>query len=465
MRSWRGLGSSCSSDSASAARACVSFARVTRTGVAAGLIVGAWASSAPAQVAPPAPETIAIGDWQLAPMAEVRVRGEYSRDLDDLDRGFLLERTRLGVDVQREAVQGRVVLQDAHVWNVAAGMDPVQRRAPIALTGAYEAWVEAHTATARPMFVRIGRQPVTWGEGRLLGAADWSPTGRSLDALRGRLQVADAAFELLAASLSDPTSAGLTAYGELFGARGQWALHPLFALEAYVLARLVQESPSPDITALTARGQTYTGALRLYGEGFAWAWGVEGASQLGRAEDLKEDRVAWAVAGHVAHRFERVVLLPTVGLGLAYASGDDGGSTYRAFDPLLPDVHVWHGAMDLLSWSNEQEASARVAVVPWTDAVAAIEYRYARLAEARGAWRTASLATVGVGSVPSNTQQELGHEIDAVLTGSPWVPVELTAGYSMLILGDGARAILRAANITPPALSHFAYAQVAFRMP
>jgi hypothetical protein len=92
-------------------------------------------------------------------MAEVRVRGEYSRDLDRSDRGFLIERARLGVDVQRGAEEGRVVLQDAHVWNVAAGMDSLQRGSPLALTGAYEAWVEAHTAPARPALVRVGRQP------------------------------------------------------------------------------------------------------------------------------------------------------------------------------------------------------------------------------------------------------------------------------------------------------------------
>jgi hypothetical protein len=439
---------------------------VARVSVTAGLVLLAWTASATAQIAPAAPETLAIGDWQLVPILEVRVRGEYTFDLDSQNRGFLVERARLGANVERGIVRARVSLQDARSWNVEGGTDPIRQLAPIAQTGAYEAWAEAHTTSAVPSFVRVGRQAVSWGEGRLLGIADWSAAGRSLDALRGRLSVGDGAFELLAASLTD-SSAGnlLSAYGQLLGARAQWAFHPLFSGEAYVLIRLAQVNPPAPLSLDgTVRGQTYTGALRAYGDAWSWAWGVEGAYQLGRVEELNEDRAAWAAVGHVAHTFERIALEPRLGLAVSYASGDSGGSTYRAFDPLLPDVHVWHGAMDLFSWSNEGEVSARVAAVPWTDALASVEYRYARLAQPGGTWRSAYLTAIGPSPARTNTQADLGHEIDAVLTWSPWVPVELTAGYSVLLLGSGARAILALSPGSPPSASHFAYAQATLRM-
>jgi hypothetical protein len=439
---------------------------VARIGMVVAFVAGAWPATVGAQVAPPASETIALGDWQLSPVVEARVRGEYDRDLDDQDRGFLVERARLGLDAVRGAVEGRVVLQDARVWLLPAGVDPVRGRTPFASTGAHEVWAEAHTTSPRPMFVRLGRQAVTWGEGRLLGTADWSPTGRSLDALRARLPIGEGALEVLAASLSDSSGASLTAYGELFGARGEWAFHPLFALEGYLLARLAQENP-PGRGDPSVRGQTYTGSLRLHGEADAWTWAVEGAYQLGHVADLAEDRSAWALAGHVARTFERVVLLPAIRLGIAHASGDDGGSTYRAFDPLLPDVHRWHGAMDLFSWSNEQEANARLSIVPWTDAAVSVEYRYARLAATSGNWRTAYLNELGSGPVPNNTEAELGHEIDGSLTWSPWVAVDLDIGYSALVVGNGARAILTAAQpgIATASVSHFGYVQTTLRVP
>ena len=144
--------------------------------------------------------------------------------------------------------------------------------------------------------------------------------------------------------------------------------------------------------------------------------------------------------------FEHARLLPAVRVGGAYASGDHGGSTYRAFDPLLPDVHTWHGAMDVFAWSNEAEVNARVTAVPWTDGIAGVEYRYARMAQPDGSWRSGYLQ-LNAAPDASNRQAELGHEVDAWIGWSPWDPVELSVGYSALVLGDGARAVLAASRI------------------
>jgi hypothetical protein len=445
-----------------------------RLAIAAGLVVLVSGGNVRAQVAPAAPEQVAVGDWQIAPVAEVRLRGEYRRDLDEENHALLVERTRLGLDATRGPIEARVVLQDARALDLGATADPIIGAGTTSVTGAYEAWVDAHTDSARPSFLRAGRQPIAWGEGRLLGVADWSPTGRSLDAVRGRLVVGDGAIELLAAALTDEeTSASVASYGELFGARFEWAFDPLFGLDAYALARVAQAEPFDSLGA-SVRGETYTGALRLHGDAHGWQWGGEAAYQLGRAQDFALDRAAWAAAAHLGYTFESVMLRPSVRVGAAYATGDSRGSTYRAFDPLLPDVHTWHGAMDLFAWSNEEEANGRVAIAPWTDAVAAIEYRYAQLAQPDGAWRTAYLTTIG--RAPGNGKASLGHEIDATLRWLPWAPLSLEAGYAIALLGEGARAVLAAdavgsvASTGAPALStapvsHFAYAQAIVTLP
>ncbi|HXX67268.1 MAG TPA: alginate export family protein [Polyangiaceae bacterium] len=416
-----------------------------------------------AQVSPPAPETLALGDWLLAPVLDVRAYGDYRHDLDDQDRGILIERSRLGLDGSRGAVEGRVVLQDARVL-LLSGTAPVEGPLPVALVGAYEAWVEGHTASAHPSFVRVGRQPVVWGEGRLLGVSDWSPTGRSLDAVRGRLAFGDGAVELLAAALEDDaqgTALPETPYGELFGARGEWAFDPLLAAEAYVLARLAQFNPAYESGV---EGQTGAGAARLHGAGQGWSWAAEGVLEVGHVDGAARGqsiftgpRTAWAVAARLGRTLSDVALRPDVGLGAAYASGDRGGRVYTGFDPLLPDVHEWHGAMDVFSWSNEAEASARVAAAAWSDGGVSVEYRYARLAQPGAAWESAYLLTLG--QAPGNAHASLGHEIDAGLAWSPWVPVHLQAGYSVLFLGDGAQAALRANFGAVPSVSQFAFAQ------
>jgi hypothetical protein len=415
-------------------------------------------------VAPTAPETLALGDWRLTPVAEARLRGEYRHWLGDEDSGLLVERARLGIDAEYGAgLEGRLVLQDARDLDLGRGSHIVGGPLPLAVTGAYEVWGEAHTSSPTgPSYIRIGRQPIAWGEGRLLGTADWLPTGRTLDAVRGRLVLGDTAFELLAAVITDPTVAAIAPYAKLAGARAEVAIDPLLALEAYVLARFAQDNPVPSLDG-TVMGETYTGALRAHGNGRAWVYGAEGAYQLGHVELLAENRAAWAAAGHVACTLEGAILHPELRLGAAYASGDGGGSTYRAFDPLLPDVHTWHGAMDLFAWSNEAEVSLRAAAETSTTSAAALEYRYARLAQAAGTWRTGYLATVG--AAPGNTHADLGHEVDAVFRWSPWSPVDLSVGYSLFLLGDGARAVLAASQLAIPSSVHFAYAQAVLRIP
>jgi len=422
---------------------------------------------------PPAPlGTVTAGPWTLTPVVEVRVRGEYRHDLDAYatdDRGLLVERARLGLDASDDALQARVVLQDARALDLTPSAPVITGPAPVALTGAYEAWGEAHTPGLYPSFVRIGRQPVSWGEGRLLGIADESPAGRSLDAVRGRLAIGAVSVEALAAVLTDP-SAGATidAYGELLGARLEWAFDPLFKLEAYALARFAQANPIDSFEG-SVLGETYTGSLRAFGDSYAWTWGVEGAGQLGRAQALGEDRAAWAAAGHVARVFDRGMFTPSVRVGGAFASGSGSGTTYGTFDPILPDVSTWHGAMDAFAWSNEAEADARATATPSSQTGLALEYRYARLVQAGGPWRTDYLTTIG--SASGNRSAELGHEIDAAFTWSPWPPVDLRMGYSVLLLGAGARAVLQAeaSAMTASALSsvgsggphvsQFAYAQ------
>jgi hypothetical protein len=435
----------------------------------------AWIGSArhaAAQVAPPAPERLAVGDWELQPVVELRARGEYRRDVDENNYGTLVERARLGLDALHGALEARVVLQDARTLDLGSSVEPVVGPGAVGVTGAFEAWGEAHTDSMRPSFVRVGRQAITWGEGRLLGEADWSPAGRSLDAVRGRLVVSDGSFEVLGAALTDPQNGvALDAYGELFGARAEWSFDPLFAIEAYGLGRIAQDNPIVSLDR-SVRGQTYTGALRLHGDAHGWTWGAEGAYQLGHADDLDASRAAWAAAGHVAFAPEGVLLHPSLQVGGDYASGDTAGAKYRTFDPLLPDVHRWQGAMELFAWSNEAEANARAAIVPWTDGVLAVEYRYARLAQPGAAWRSAYLTTIG--TAPGNDRAALGQEIDAMVRWSPWEPLSLEGGYSLFFVGAGARAILVAEGIgkakpdgmlSTEALSHFAYLQATLRIP
>jgi len=490
-----------------------------RFAAALGLLVASVTcapKTASAQSPPAAPEKITLGDWQLAPLFELRVRGEYRRDAPDLggmdaygrlgprvrNSWAISERARLGLGVERGAVRGQITLQDARVFGSPPPTATLSARSGIARFEPYEAYAEARSSSARPAYVRLGRQAVVWGEGRLIGNADFSPTGRSLDAVRAHLAASNFDFEALAALLEIPGPLG-SAFGDrfgpshsgvqLYGGMARWTLDPLLRVEAFGIARISRSSGTEldgsRFALSRLSGELVTLALRVSGEARGWDYGVEGAYQLGTASSLGltgADVAAYAAAGHVAKTLPEVALTPTFRLGASYASGDDGSGTYKQFDPLLADPQRFHGQMDLFAWSNLLDASARAQVVPWTDTIFALEYRYARLANAKGDWVGSYLTSVGNATPPAGYTQagyapltgtadeELGHEIDAVLSWRPWVPLELRAGYSALFLGDGARRIMAAHargraeadnSITAAKVTQYAYGQATLTLP
>lgn len=463
------------------------------------------APSAFAQQPPSAPNTIALGDWTLTPTMEIRVRGEYRRDAPDLggndllnqpsprvrDQWDVMERARLGVGAERGALRAQLTLQDARALGspstAFAGARGIAEFQP------YEAFGEVRSSGARPTYLRLGRQAVVWGEGRLIGNADFSPSGRWLDAARAHLAAGNFDFEALAAVLEVPHPLGAgfgdrsgsnTSGVQLYGLTGKWTIHPLLRVELFALARVArssnQDRDGSRFQDARALGERYTGALRVSGEGSGWTYGAEGAYQLGSADAISftgADIAAWAAAAHVQKTVDQLLWMPTFRLNGSYASGDDGkAGKYKQFDPLLADPQRFHGQMDLFAWSNQIDVGGKITIVPWTDTTFGVEYRYARLAEAAGDWVGGYFTSAGRqgASGAAAKEKELGHELDAGFSWRPWIPLELRAGWSGLLLGDGAKAIMtvqsrgeRLSNgaLSPANIAQYAYVQATMTIP
>lgn len=489
---------------------------VAVVGAAFGLALLFAARPAAAQSPPPAPEKLTVGDWQLSPLLEVRVRGEYRRDAPDLggldffgrrtprvrDQWVVLERSRFGLGAERGAVRAQITLQDARALGSPsptarlAGSSGLGRFAP------YEAFAEMRSGGARPHYLRLGRQAVVWGEGRLVGSADFAPAGRSLDAARGHLAVGDLDVEALAVILEAPGPLGSalsdavgssTSGVQLFGLTAKWTLDPLLKIEAFGLARVSRsggaELDGSRFAASRLAGERFTAALRVSGDDKGWSYGAEGAYQFGAASALAlggTDISAWAAAAHVAKTLDQVALTPTFRVAGSYASGDDRKGVYKQFDPLLADPQRFHGQMDLFGGSNMMDIAGRAELVPWVDTSFALEYRWARLAEGRGEWIGSYLTAVGSGARPplvvttpaparsAGGETDLGHELDVVVRYRPWLPLELRAGWSGLLLGDGAKATMVAhargatlpnTAIAPANIAQYAYLQATLTVP
>jgi hypothetical protein len=477
------------------------------------------ARMASAQLAPTSPDALVISDTKIIPFVEVRTRGEYRRDSPELggtdgfgrdsgrvrDAWGVFERTRAGVTAERDILVARVTLEDARAWGVPF---PTATLAPPSSStagsfGAHEAYLELRSNAARPSFLRLGRQVIQWGEGALIGGADWSPTGRSFDAIRGRASFGSFGAEAFAAILEPSSPLGVSA-GEtagpvhsgvdLFGLEADAAVAQLFKLEVYGFAKIARsdgaELDGSRFQAVRASGELYAAGVRAFGDGHGFSYSAEGTYEVGTASAISPNDVginAFAAHGHIGKKFDDVALTPTVRIGGAFATGDDGSGTYKQFDPLFADPHQY-GMMDVFSLSNHIEGNATASIVPMTDMMIAGEYRYARLETTQGEWLDSYLSPIGtlVGSSVTSTtvtnfstatpslSKELGHEMSVLVSYRPWRGLDLSSGYDLFLFGDGARTVMAAQhrglmvgpNLYSPAnFAQFVYLQATLRLP
>ncbi len=482
------------------------YPRLAFVAVSSLAVVGV-ASRANAQTTPAAKTTITVGDFELSPELEVRTRGEYRRNPVDMggaplgtsapvfyteDPWAIMERARIGIGADRGALRAKVTLQDARVWGSTPETGTQNNSDPsgaFSSTGLYEAFIEIHTthptpphsdgSTApTPQYLRVGRQAIVWDGGRLLGNADFSPVARTLDAVRGHAGWKSLDFEAFAAILDEARPIGIgfgdpsgpyNGGAQLYGGLASVTLDPLFRAQVYGLLRphpgFSSDTLSPTSTFGQSRlvGDDWTVALGLSGDSKGWKYGITGALQFGRVPlpGGPLDRLAYAVVGDGSRTFDGVVLTPTIKVGAAYASGGRSATQYNQFDPLYPDVQVNHGMLGAFAMSNIIDVHGAVSIVPCTDFRILAEYRYARMADKTGDWVDTYLVTVGNNAA----HEELGHEVDLLLSYRPWPALAMSAGYSLLILGEGAKDMLAAQQRSTGDFSHYAFLQMTLTVP
>lgn len=445
-------------------------------------------------------EGLAIGEWTFYPTIEARVRGEYRRDPVDIggdlyertavqsngfdssvpavtvrtpavsDQWIVSERSRLGMKVTYDVLTAKLVLQDSRVLGSTPGSAVDTGFGELA---PYEAYIDVRTDVEDPLLsVRVGRQRMRWGDGRLLGDADWSPRPLSLDAARMHFSFDDFDIEAFGAliALPGPVSQPYAPNGEtvegtgaqLYGLAARWAIVPLLSVEVAGLARIARDPLPIQLT----RGDTYTVDLRVAGEERGLEYAVEGAYQLGRVAGFGEnhDINAFAVAG----RFAWQTALPwklRFGARGAYASGDDDPNEgdFERFDPILPTVHEHHGMMDLYAWSNLIEGGADLSASPHEAVRYGLGYTFVGLAQPDDRWSTAYLLPVGAD--PNNASHVLGHEIDVLIRIQPWDFATFSGGYGFMALGTGGKSILVSAGRKDTDLLHYGMLQVELKAP
>jgi hypothetical protein len=203
--------------------------------------------------------------------------------------------------------------------------------------------------------LRVGRQELGFGSGRLIAPAEGLNVRRSLDG--ARLMVTTGKFVWNATALrlvktsdgvfDDPPDHTQTYWGAGVVAPNPWWKGTHVALHYHGL-----DKKNSVYEKGAGRAIRYTLGLRAWKNEGAWDFNYEGFAQWGSFRGMPIR--AWAFSQDTGYTLEGGRFRPRFGVRSDIASGDQGAGdrALRSFDPLFPAAPVYSGPSGLLGPTN-----------------------------------------------------------------------------------------------------------------
>ena len=413
------------------------------------------------------------------------------------DDTCVLQRLRLGVrltpvDWLKVYAQG----QDARQWGAkrpavpfafgAEGDDAFDLR---------QAYIEVGNVKQFPVTAKVGRQELSYGDERLVGAFDWNNFSRTFDAVKMRWVSPDKkcwveAFAGHVVTIQDrgpdendrlvlndanwsDTVAGIYASSTALGKQ---------TTDVYLFYRNKQNN-NPSYTgisgSLTNRATAYDIAQEVWTPGFrikslpgqwqGWDYELEAALQFGHSGTQRLDHTAFAVHTGAGYTWEKAAWKPRLGLeyNIASGDGDPSDATDESFLNLFPTNHKFYGYMDVFAWKNMHNLAGSLKFKPYQDAqrphhnlMVQLDGHAFWLYTNDDAWYRANAVTTvrPLNALARNAGSFVGTELDLTLTySSPWKRMKCQAGYSHFFAGNYVRDTAVGANGNDDA--NFGYVQ------
>lgn len=251
-----------------------------------------------------------------------------------------------------------------------------------------QAYAEIGATEGADWGLRMGRQALRFGKGRLVWDPDWGNFGQTFDAVQFSLAARGNRLDAFAGSVLVPrdkvfdrSDTGNMFYG-LYGSLDPWGgalrLEPYLFLKSNARAR--GELGNIGALDLYTTGVRALGALAGAGD-----WEVEMAFQSGRlaGRPVRGFGGVWIAGWQTGERAWQ----PRVAAGYTYASGDSDPRDGRGetFDTLYPAVHLRNGATNRIGWANIHDVLVQADwKLPWKLKLAAggHDFRLATLQDA-----------------------------------------------------------------------------------
>ena len=358
----------------------------------------------------------------------------------------------------------------------------------------HQGYVTLGDAKEFPVTVKAGRQELTYGDERLVGAFDWNNIGRTFDALKlHSVAGANTWMDAFVGHVVIPKDNNFdfpNDYDTISGLYGSTReLVPWQETQVYFLARNVaHNSPNLETGALVpppSPRDIYNPGVRVKsipGKLAGFDYGIEAdyqfgdyAATTGSAPNaisglrLKQDAYLLHLEGGYT---SPASYSPRVGLEFNYASGDENPNdgTHGTFDTLYPTTHAMVGIMDLYSLQNIEDLRLNFSMKPTKHFVVFTSYRGVWLATPADSFYLANQAprtggTPGAGNgftLNPSYGRYVGMEGDLVLTYNFTSYAQVQAGYSHFVAGDYVKESLSAPGFGAVD-ANYVYLQTTFR--
>lgn len=430
---------------------------------------------------------------------QYRLRGEYTNNLD-FDKSAndhndsWGQRVRLTANAKAtDDTTVKITLQDTRKWGTTqatAGGPAVTDNETANTTGTpnaldlHESYMNVENVLDSGVAFRAGRQELSYGDERLIGAFNWSNNGRSFDALKAVYKSDIVNVDLFTSKIIERTVTNTDT--NFHGLYATIKAIPDNVIDVYFLQLKDNNSNGANAvnpfgfgstignTDLTEGGAAVNGGgdpsklntfgVRVKGAVSGLDYTAELPVQRGTISTNKKEYniKAYAFAAKLGYN------LPTpmkarVGAEYDYASGDkDAGTAGNAdtdlqtFFNLFPTNHDKLGLMDTQAWRNVKAWNLNATLEPTDKLKLLVSYWDFSLAQKNDAWYSAAqwnnntnTAATSVRRANSNNgSKDLGNEIDLVATYKYNAAVSAELGYAHYFAGKFAEN-----NSTPPAKS------------
>jgi Alginate export len=309
--------------------------------------------------------------------------------------------------------------------------------------------------------LKVGRQVLEFGDGRVIGPSNWTNTARTFDAVLLDLQHAQSKVSLFASSVVVQQDGGFDRHvqgNNLYGIYGSSRdLIPQATVEPYVLWRVAPNSQKFTASSFPGKLSEVTVGVRVAGKlPSAFDYNVEMQRQTGSigARSIS----AWAGYWSLGKSLRNVATTPRLFIESNYASGTKNPKgDWSTYDMIYPSEHDKLGFADQIGKRNIQQIRVGIEETIGTRRKLSLRQAYMNfwLATAQDGLYTNGGAP-SLPAAPTAGSRHVGQELDLIGTYQLDKKSEIGFGYSRIFAGPYLKAVTDGQDFSYPFL-YFRY--------